>query len=171
MAQPDWLPDLEMLGTYGGNWTSYEEALYQVFLNDFVHHATYFRGVRVGTKRHPEFKSKSATFWHITSEGDVENERTPDLRRCERIRWPRPLIENCDEPEVKVWREMRNNEPRIHLWLEEMDYLLVLAVRNGYCVLWTAFTIDQPHQRRKYQKRYETYKKAEAASSEDETAS
>ncbi len=158
MAQPEWLPDLELLEFFGGNWARYEEALYQFFLDDFVRDTMYYHGIRVATKRHPEFKGKSATFWHITSEGVVESERTPDLRRCERIRWPKPLIENCDEPEVKVWQEMRNNEPRIHLWLEEMDYLLVLAVRNGYYVLWTAFHITYQHQRQKYQKRFEANK-------------
>ena len=171
MAQPPWLPDLELLQSYSGNWANYEEALYQLFLDDFVRRSTYFRGSKIALKRHPEFKGKSATFWHITSEGKVENERTPDLRRCERIRWPRPLIENCNDAEVKVWEEMRNNELRVHIWLEQMDYLLVLAVRNGYYVLWTAFYIDHPHQRKKYEKRFEAAKIAEAASSEDKTAS
>lgn len=155
MAQPEWLPPLVLLEAHGGNWATYEDALYEHFLDDFVRQVTYFRGHKIALKRHPLLKGKAATFWHITSEGDVENERIPDLRRCERIRWPKLLIENCDEPGVKVWQEMRNNEPRIHIWLEDKDYIVVLAVRNGYYLLWTAFHILYPHQRQKFQKRFE----------------
>ena len=85
MPQPDWLPALVLLETYGGNWPAYEEALYEVYLNDFVRQETYFRGNKIALKRHPELKGKAATFWHIISEGTVETERLPDLRRCELI--------------------------------------------------------------------------------------
>ncbi|MNH30689.1 hypothetical protein D3C79_909980 [compost metagenome] len=44
---------------------------------------------RLGLKRHPVIQGKEATFWHMISEGNDEAERLPDLRRCERIRWPR----------------------------------------------------------------------------------
>jgi hypothetical protein len=32
----------------------------------------------------------------MIQEGRTEDERTPDLRRCERIRWPRPIIERLE---------------------------------------------------------------------------
>lgn len=34
---------------------------------------------------------KEATFWHMIQEGRIEEDRTPDIRRCERIRWPKPI--------------------------------------------------------------------------------
>ena len=33
----------------------------------------------------------------MISEGKVETERTPDISRCERIAWPRPMMDNFKE--------------------------------------------------------------------------
>ncbi len=45
-------------------------------------------------KKHPLVDGKEYTFYHITHKGNIENDRTPELRRCERIGWARPVIEN-----------------------------------------------------------------------------
>jgi len=81
------------------------------------------------------------------------------MRRCERIRWPRPCIEH--ESQLKVWTEKRNGEDRIHIWLESEGYIVVLAVRNGYVVLWTTFHVEREHERRKFTRRFEEAKKLE----------
>lgn len=151
---PNWLPGLEELGAYGGDWSRYLEAIYAIFCADFVRSKPQFRGVRLGLKRLPVIEGKEATFWHIISEGSNESERLPDMRRCERIRWPRPIIENEESPEIKVWTEVHKGEERIHLWLEAEGYLTVLNRRNGY-LLWTAFYVEREHQRDKYRKRWE----------------
>jgi len=106
----------------------------------------------VGLKRHPMISGKEATYWHCISEGKVEEDRLPDLRRCERIRWPRPCIEH--ETELKVWSEQRKGDDRIHLWLESEGYLVVLAVRKGYMILWTTFFVKYGHERTKFTRRY-----------------
>ena len=59
------------------------------------------RGIKRG-------REMGQTFWHMISLGKVESERTPELRRCERVSWPRPLIEQCQRDGVKVWEEMRS---------------------------------------------------------------
>jgi hypothetical protein len=100
---PAWLPALICLSDFGGNWDRYQQGLYEVFRRDFLEARLYFRGLPLRLKRHPLADGKEATFWHFTSEGHVEAERTPDLRRCERIAWPRPIIERVDDPAVKVW--------------------------------------------------------------------
>ena len=94
-----WLPPLVLLESFGGNWTEYIEEVYAQFKRDFVDSKPSFRGVRMGLKRYPMEQGKEGTFWHMTSEGKVEADRLPDLRRCERIGWPRTLIEKvpCDE--------------------------------------------------------------------------
>lgn len=91
---PDWLPDLMLFTDFGGDWQRYIEAVYACFKADFLDKTVQYRGIRLGIKRYPEFQGKSATFWHIVSEGKQEDERLPDLRRCERIRWPCPVIEH-----------------------------------------------------------------------------
>jgi hypothetical protein len=155
-----WLPPLVLLEDYEGEWNRYVEKVYEYFKQDFVDHKPIFRGRRLNLKRHPVSHGKEATFWHLTSEGKDEANRTPDLRRCERIRWPRPIIELADAKGVKVWASIRNNERRIHLWLESEDYLVVLADRGDYLLPWTAFLITRDHTRRKLQKDYEACRNA-----------
>ena len=118
-------------------------------------------------KRHPVIQGKEATFWHLISEGGNEADRLPDLRRCERIRWPRPIIENAAEPVIKIWENERKGERRICLWFDNEDYLVILARRSDYVLLWTAYLVTLPHQKRKLQQEYEAYKKAGAAPEDD----
>lgn len=163
--QNSWLPPLVLLGDFGGEWVRYVEKVYDYFKHDFVDYKPIFRGRRLGLKRHPMSQGKEATFWHFTSEGSDEPNRTPDLRRCERIRWPRPIIELADTKGVKVWTSIRNNELRIHLWLESEDYVVVLADRRDYLLPWTAYPVTWDHTRRKLQKDYEACRNAEGQKS------
>jgi hypothetical protein len=158
-----WLPPLVQLADYEGDWNSYLQAIYTFFEQDFVKNCPSFHGMKMQLKRQPVIEGKEATFWHIISEGKEEKDRIPDFRRCERIRWPRPLIENGKEPPLKIWSNVRKGEERICLWLEEAEYLVVLAKRSGYILLWTAYTTPQPHQKRKLQIEYEAFKRAGAA--------
>jgi hypothetical protein len=135
----DWLPPLVLLEDYGGNWGQYLNVLYKFFEEDFIDSAPTLGGMKVVLKRHPVEKGKEATFWHLISEGKSEEDRLPDLRRCERVRWPRPIIEHYDQPAIKFWVNERGGEKRICLWFEEEEYLVVLAKRHGYVILWTAY--------------------------------
>jgi hypothetical protein len=103
-------------------------------------------------------QGKEATFWHLISEGELESDRLPDLRRCERIRWPRPVIEHTTEPVIKVWENERGSEKRVCLWLESAEYLVVLARRKSYVLIWTAFPVTEAHRKRKLQREYEASK-------------
>ncbi|TAF12190.1 MAG: hypothetical protein EAZ77_00385 [Nostocales cyanobacterium] len=163
MTQPSWLPPLVLFNDYGGNWEVYLEAIYSIFKTDFIDSKPNFKGIRFSLKRHPLFQDKEATFWHVTSEGSQETERIPDFRRCERIRWLRPIIENAEDPAIKLWENDRKGEKRICLWLEAEEYLVILAKREEYVLLWTAYLVTQAHRKRKLQKEYEAYKMANAA--------
>lgn len=153
-----WLPPLLELNDHGGDWSAYLDAVYAVFRHDFITSSPYFRSRPVKLKRHPMVLGREATFWHCITTGQIEADRTPDLRRTERIGWLRPCIEH--KSELKVWSEHRGGEERVHLWLEEEGYLVVLAIRNGYAILWTAFLVEHEHQRRKYNRRFEDHRKA-----------
>lgn len=153
----DWLPPLVLFQDYGGSWNTYVEALYQHFKKDFVDSKPHFEGRRVGLKRYPLEQGKEATFWHMISEGTIEKDRLPDFRRCERIRWPRPIIEHSKDDAIRVWKNRRQGGTRICLWLESENYLVVLADRDDYVLPWTAYLVEQPHQKRKLQREYEAY--------------
>jgi hypothetical protein len=159
---PTWLPPIVLFSDYEGNWDKYLDALYDYFKQDFIDSKPLFRGCRLGLKRHPIDKGKEATFWHFIQEGPNEADRIPDIRRCERIRWPKPIIEHPDEPVIKIWENRRGSEKRILLWLETEEYLVVLAERKGYLLPWTAYLVSEDHRKKKLQKEYEPYKNTNA---------
>jgi len=160
-----WLPPLVLFGDHGGEWNRYLEAVYAWFKQDFIDSKPVFQGRRLGLKRHPLTDGKEATFWHMTSEGQDEENRLPDLRRCERIRWPKQVIENAGDPKIKWWVSVKRHEDRIHIWLEEEDYVVVLADRRGFLLPWTAFVITREHTRIKMRKEYDTYWKTRGTKS------
>lgn len=155
--EQDWLPPLVLFNDYGGDWQSYLDAIYDYFRQDFVDSKPVFQGRRLGLKRHPLTHGKEATFWHLIQEGAVEEDRTPDFRRCERIRWPRPIIEHDAENAIKVWSNQRKGEQRICLWFEQENYLVILADRGKYILPWTAYLVEQAHRQRKLQREYDEY--------------
>ncbi len=154
---PDWLPPLVLFNDYGGDWDAYLAAIYTWFKRDFVDSKPVFQGRRLGLKRHPLTNGKEATFWHMITEGQEEENRIPDFRRCERIRWPKPVIEHENDQKVKYWVSVKRNEDRIHIWLEEEDYVVVLADRGDFLLPWTAFLVTRRHTKQKLRKEYETY--------------
>ncbi|NTV05716.1 MAG: hypothetical protein HGA59_04305 [Chlorobiaceae bacterium] len=162
---PVWLPPLVLLKDFDGDWNRYLDALYAWFKQDFIDSKPVFQGVKLGLKRHPMTHGKEATFWHMISEGKNEDDRLPDFRRCERIRWPKPVIEHHFDPAVKIWRNQRGREERICLWLLSGNYLVVLADRGDYILPWTAYLVEKPHQQRKLQKEYEAYQQQKSRKS------
>ena len=159
MMVPDWLPSLVLFSAYEGNWEKYVEVLYEYFKQDFIQKRTSFEGIKLRLKRYPLSQGKEATFWHLISEGKTEEDRIPDLRRCERIRWPRPIIINAKDSRIKFWKNQRRGETRICLWLEDQEYIVILAERKDYVLLWTGYMVTENHRKRKLQKEFENYHK------------
>ncbi len=88
MSMADWLPDLVLFEDYENNWDNYLSVLYEFYNKDFIKTKPVFRGKKLAVKKHPLADGKESTFWHIIQEGENEDDRIPDLRRCERIRCP-----------------------------------------------------------------------------------
>jgi len=148
---PDLLP-------FSGEWPAYEEGLHQIFLAEIVQGGIQFRGQRVGCRRHPEAANgRWASFWHLVQEGRVEDDRTPDLRRCERLRWVRWVIENATtHPDIDEWQNSRGTEVNTLLWYRE-EYLVVLGQRQGYWLLRTAYCTDRSGRVRQLRKERDAY--------------
>lgn len=155
---PAWLPPLILFHDYEGDWDAYLEAVYAVFAADFLGVRPNFDGKRMGLKSHPMELGKEATFWHFVQSGPVEAERMPEMRRLERIAWPRAVIDNHSDPAVKRWSEVRKGSENIHLWCEEAEYLVVLADRGNFVLPWTAYPVEHQHQRDKLNRRWEKFK-------------
>jgi len=153
------LPDLVLLNDYEGNWDTYLNVLYGFFKKDFIDEKTKYEGKKIGLKKHPVEKGKEATFWHIISDGKDENNRVPDLRRCERIKWIKEIIKNCKHQEIKVWRNKRKNKENICICYGKWEYLVVLAIRKGYLILWTAYPVNHTHTKEKLKKEFSKFSK------------
>ena len=157
------LPQLISLEDYNGNYQLFIDAVYAVFEKDFIKHKTAFGSHRLKMKYHPAFQERSYTFYHMTHEGDIESERTPDLRRCERMPWARPTIENVEAYGIRFWEQERNGKSRICIWLDTDDgdnYFVILDVRKTFVLLWTAFYAGHSHQLRKKEKEYQAWKES-----------
>ncbi|MBU7577089.1 MAG: hypothetical protein KAF40_03420 [Flavihumibacter sp.] len=157
------LPDLIYLDNYGGGFYSYFEAVYQAFKIDYIYSKPTYRGTKLQLKKYPIVDNREATFYHITHEGSDETNRLPDLRRMERIRYPRYLIENSTHSKLLVWENKRGKDTRILIYYPDEYYLVVLNKRKNYLLLWTAYIVDIPHRRRDLLEEYEVYKKTNAA--------
>jgi hypothetical protein len=149
-----WLPPLISFNDYG-DWDVYVEVIYGHFRTDFVHSRPSFAGKPCWITSGPLSAGKEPTFWHITSTGKVEDERTPDLRRCERIRWPRPLIEAHPTNAMCSWRVKRDKKWRLNLAPLDFSYLVVLADLKKSVLLITTYWVAQEHHRQKLKKEWE----------------
>lgn len=161
----DWLPDLLLLEDSQGDWPNYLERLHNCFVADFVRSKPAWPGgKRVILKRYPEYDGKSATFWHMISEGKSETDRIPNMRRCERIVWPRPIMDEFDDAgpgttscRVLWWTELRGTETRYHLVPDDFSYLVVVADRGNVVLPWTAYHLEYTHQREKLRKKWREF--------------
>jgi len=165
------LPELLLLADHGGDYEQYIEAVYAVFKQDFITRKCKFRGEVLRLKWHPIFQEKAYTFYHVTHEGEDEANRTPDLRRCERMPWALPTVEQCDAWNLRIWPQVRQGKGgtknRLCIWLqmeEEADYIVILDIRDRYKLLWTTFVPEYPHEKRKKQKEYEAWLKTQKSS-------
>ena len=162
-VKPLVFPDLLYFEDYSGNFDKYFKAVYMIFENHFIKSQPNFQGTRVSAQKFPLVDGIHRTFYHITHEGEDEDDRTPDIRRMERIRFPKFIIENCPNDELLIWKNKRGRDTRVLIFNETEGYLVVLTERNGYNLFWTAYYIEYEHQREKYMNEYKAYIKTKTA--------
>jgi hypothetical protein len=160
MSEP---PDLIPLQ---GDWSDYEDEIYEAFLNSFVQADVRFRGWRVTVQRRPETHGKGYSFWHIISEAPddrnrKEEDRIPNLRRCERVRWISWAIENAGREGFLWWENRRSGDTRVIIWVRDYDFAVVLAKRKGYYMLKTAYAEITDHRRRTFEAELAAFWKAQ----------
>lgn len=150
-----WLPPLVTMEDCGRDWHRYLAAVYQYFQQDFADTLPHLAAKPVKINRTPIHDGKETSFWHIISDGRSEIDRLPNLRRCERIRWPKPIIEAyAAAPGVLSWETYQHGDPRIKLSLADFSYLVVLSNRPKYAFLITAYCVDRERTKRQLQAEY-----------------
>ena len=139
------LPDLVF---FESDWSSYEDCLYQIFLTDIVNAKLCFKGLPISCQYRPATKDKHFGFWHVISEGEVEDDRTPDLRRCERIRWIAYLITQVEtNNDISWWENRRGTNKHVVIWHELENFVVILAKRKDYYLLKSAYYLDKSHRK------------------------
>jgi hypothetical protein len=158
-------PDLLLFADFGGDWEAYEDELNRVFLAEIARARLLFRGLPVNCRRIPERAGRWAAFWHLVQQGSIEEERVPDLRRCERLRWVPWVIRNSDaHPDIGEWDNTRGTETNRLLWYRE-EYLVILGKRSGYWLLKSAYCTEQSGRIAKLRRERDAFRRASAMTS------
>lgn len=152
---PDLMP-------FGGDWKEYEDKIYAVFLDSFVSPDIRFNGWPVNAQYRPETNGKGFSFWHTISEAPNisnrnEEDRVPNIRRCERIRWICWVIKNAGNDGFLWWENQRRNNTHVVIWAREHDFAVVLAKRRNYYVLKTAYAEIRPHRRTSFESEHTAF--------------
>lgn len=125
---------------FGGDWHRYVEEIYQIYVDSIANAGLTFNGLKVSCQFRPESQGKHFGFWHVISEGKVEDDRTPDFRRCERITWIAYLITNAEtEADISWWENKRGTDTHVVIWHEAENFAVVLAKRKDYYLLKTSY--------------------------------
>lgn len=160
MSQP---PELM---PFAGDWNSYEEAIYAVYLHSVVHGGLRFLEAPIKAQFRPETRGKGFSFWHLISEAPDrdnrnEDDRIPDLERCARIQWVAWCIRNAENDGFSWWENRRKSETHVVIWAEAHDFAVVLAKRQTrkgprYYLLKTAYCL-KAHRRATFAKERDAF--------------
>ncbi len=158
---PAWLPPLLLFADFSADWFAFNDAAYDIFIRDVKDRELLYEGRKIIWDARLS-KGKDEGFWHITTVIDAaNNERIPDIRRTEKIAWLRPVIENATNPLISIWKQVhpkgKSNEIRVYIWLESLEYLVVLAERKDHYFLVTAFATDGERTKKKLRKEREEH--------------
>ncbi|MGB9152008.1 MAG: hypothetical protein WCD70_02860 [Alphaproteobacteria bacterium] len=143
------LPDIMLLENHKGDWESYRIAIYQEFMEHVVRANHSFLGLPISYQRNPEYLGMHCSFWHLITE-DLEKthrdeDRTPDMRRCERVSWIGHILRHATDPQsgILCWENKRGANAHVVLWIKEEDFVIILAKRKSYYLLKTIYQHNQ----------------------------
>lgn len=168
---PDWLPDMAVVDPWT---TGTYDILYHIFCRDIRDGRLQYIGHPVSIFKDVE-DGKEKIFWHLTTREtkkeqiprrkrkyypeirtEVETERLPDLRRCERLPWVKPLVEHPSAPGVLAWDyEEGDGTIKTYVWINNDDFVVIMKkFPNESRRLITSFYVDKPYKREDFQKKY-----------------
>jgi hypothetical protein len=141
---------LPALFLFDGNWPVYVEGLYSVYVQDIVNGNLTFKGLKISCQYRPATQDKHFGFWHVVSEGETEEDRIPDIRRCERIGWIAYLIAQVESnDDISWWENKRGGDTHVVIWHEAENFVVILAKRKDYYLLKSAYCA-QAHRKAKF---------------------
>jgi len=165
---PEWLPELLPLDPWREN--SYD-ILYEIFVKEILNVSKDNRLLYLDNPVwiFPDLEEgKEKIFWHLTSRtvsvvrrnkrkfnNPDDNERYPDMRRCERLLWVRAIIDNASSDDVLNWDIEEDDCIKTYLWLRKHDFVVILKkYPNNKRRIVTSFHVDNEVKRRDFEKKY-----------------
>lgn len=168
---PKWLPDLFNVTP----WTeSTYEQLYEIFCAEIRDHNLKCGSTSVCICQ-TKTDDKEDIFWHLTTRKEkaqkiprrkqkvhknkkieLQQSRSADLRRCERLPWVKPVIENHLDKQVLSWFFLEGDGAiKKYLWLKGHNHVVIMKKIKYKFRLITAFYVDREYTRRQLNKKYE----------------
>jgi hypothetical protein len=159
-APPGWLPEIISVN---GEYREVVARLYVIFETDFKVARPRLGKLQVWwDKRILPGEQYEEGFWHLITRSDRATlDRLHDPRRAERLPWCRPTICHHADPAVTAWdyREA-TGKVRTYLWLEQIDYVIILEKRptkshGTVAFLVTAYHVDGEDTRRSLRQKFD----------------
>lgn len=156
------LPPLINFNDYD-SYQEYIDTVYRFFEDDFLKNAVYYLKEKIRCDSKIE-DGKICTFWHIATNKFSDKDRAPDMARCARIQWIKPIIEKHRSKNVYVWEKTKKGRRRIYFCLNDWSYLIIVEKRINklkenpskyYLVLYTAFPIDEDWYKESLKKEFQ----------------
>jgi hypothetical protein len=134
-------------------WQDFVDGLYGIYFKFIVKGNLMFRNLPVRCRACPETFGKHFAFWHMMQEGKIENDRTIDPGRCERLLWIPWIIQNAEKDvRIRVFKQSpRDSNTSWALWLFSEKYAVILHERTEYFLLKTAFLV-KPHKQQEFER-------------------
>lgn len=156
---PEWLPpELELTGN---SFQADVSKLFSIYQQDFmVAPAPEVDSLPVYVNPHKDpawSNSYPKGFTHIITRG--EKIRMIDYDRAKRLPWVRAILDNYKQPEVKAFWDRHPKGDTLYLWLDEMDFVVILRRMRGKnrsaSIIITAYTLTDGYNKREMKKRYD----------------
>ena len=129
-----------------GNAIKYIDRLYEDFYREFVETPIYYKGRKILMEDTLSKDGKLDRFWHLISEGEIEELREPIPERAKRLHWIYDIITSddcqneCDN--FYYYEYVDKNKTTAYLICVQLKYLIVLRKMKYVYYLKTAFPIN-----------------------------
>lgn len=117
-----------------------------VFRQDLLNSSLTFCNLQLRVRRDLDPNTQmEVVFLHIiTREDKAQGIRIPEIPRCERVPWIRPMIDDYSAVGIESWRYLEGSgKIRWYLWAKQEDYMVILEEGRNCYFFVTSFCVDR----------------------------
>lgn len=163
MSNIEWLRNPMIFNEYITDIDKFEIALIE--FQKLYRSAKSFRRANAVFNKISDFNIYNSVFLHFVGvKSDSHNPRTWDKDRAPRIWWIKDVLDNWNDPRIRLWEEITKKGKRIFLFLEKERYLIILQPIKNYYLIVTSYYINNDQKLVDYKVKYRNYKKKQGVS-------